>query len=128
MRSKPAIPNLQVTSIPTVIASSTSLGLEFSFDPTARAAETTDALGCKTEGKCVSSKSSECAKVPFKSAADELGNLPAPIAKESAGPAHADTTFLMISATGSSVAASEFPITSKTRREDSRRNSRDKPF
>ena len=45
--------------MPTVIASRTSVGFEPSFEPTASAAATTDALGCKTDGRCVSSKSSE---------------------------------------------------------------------
>ena len=56
--------------------------------------------------------------MPFNKAADELGNLPAPIAKESAGPAQAVTTFLIISATGRSVAARQLQMTSSTRLED----------
>ncbi|CAB4573678.1 unannotated protein [freshwater metagenome] len=49
--SKPAMPSLHVTSIPKVIASRTSVGFEQSFEPTASAAGTTDALGCNTEGR-----------------------------------------------------------------------------
>ena len=77
---------LQISS-PTAIAMSVPRPEEPCVSAAASTAGTTVALGCRTEGRWVSSKSSEWAKVPLRSAALGAGSRPAtPIADDSGVP------------------------------------------
>jgi hypothetical protein len=114
------MPTRLQTSSPTATARSSSGPLRPRASATAIAAGTIDELGCSTEGRWVSSKSSECASVPLISAADDAGSFPPPVSGVASGvPPRARMTRSMArnGAAGSStaVAASETPTLSVTR-------------
>ena len=111
--------------MPTPAASSSAAPLAPVASATARAAGTTEEDGCRTDGRCVSSKSRECARVPLTSAAaarapggrwrsrSRRAGRPSPARPRS--PRTADT---------SPVAARLFPSRSRTRRATSSRRPR----
>lgn len=69
-----AMPSRQVTSMPTAPAASSCAPLAPTASAVASAAGSTDADGCRTDGRWVSSKSRLCARVPLTRAADGAGS------------------------------------------------------
>ncbi len=126
--SYPAMPSRQAISTPTVAASSSAGPAASTSSATANAAGITDADGCNTDGRCVSSKSRLWARVPLTKAADGVGKrCVRPIAVAAGLPPHAPTVAETIRAGSAPTAARLLPITSTTRPAMSSRNSSGRP-